>query len=421
MLFNLAKTSSRCAVYSRASSAFLWTARRSISQILRLNYRGKEMSSSRPTNPDKKSKLRSLLDTNQPIDWYLDWDGTITKRDTLDALVNISAQQNTDVDVHKVWPELGRKYMEDAKSLFEEIMKQPPATVDDEKEFLKVMEAVEIRSVDRVSSSGIFKGLVPQDIIQGAKRAVEREDVQIRRGYKEFVDSIVARASGNGNSPDDSHNRAKTGDVIPRKDLFTIISVNWSARFIEECMRAAEILPSTQQINLQICANELENITPNTIPEQRSKPSSTSTSPHPDKESQPTPPPSTGHIIPSPSTPSRILFSRDKLHLFSQTSAPNEKGDPVPRIYIGDSWTDFECLLAADLGICIRDEPMTEAQRKLEDSFRRVGIRCCWLLDLVDRSEGEVGMEEGCVVWVRDFGEINVWLEGGERAEIGIE
>jgi hypothetical protein len=185
-------------------------------------------------------------------------------------------------------------------------------------------------------------------------------------------------------------------------------------------MRAAKILPSTPQIKLSICANELENISPNTGSEQSSR--SSHTIPKTDKEdNQPEEIPSTGHIIPTPSTPSRILSSRDKLHRFSQTSAPNEKGVPVPRIYIGDSWTDFECLLAADLGICIRDEPMTEAQRKLEDSFRRVGIRCCWLLDLVDREEVEVGVEEGCVVWVRDFGEINVWLQGGGKVESGAE
>lgn len=409
LVFRFGK-SPRCSVYLRPTAH--WTTRDDIPfHILRPYHNRKEMSNSSPVPQDKKSLSRPLLKTHQPIDWYLDWDGTITKRDTLDVLVNIAAQQNTDVDVHKVWPELGRQYIEDANKLYEEVMKQPPATVEDEREFLKVMEAAEKRSIDRVSNSGIFKGLSPQNIIQGALQAVKHENVQIRGGYRQFCDIIKARTFGVGNSPDDRNVHAKEGDITQRKDLLTIISVNWSARFIEECMKATGVWPNTGEVKPEICANELEHVGSIAVSQRRSHESYKTASS--DEKPQLKEMPSTGHIVPAPGLDSRIIFSRDKLDRFSKPQASDDGGNPVPKIYIGDSWTDLECLLAADLGICIRDDPMTSAQRKLAESFQRLGIQCHRLLDLLDQPEPIT--DRWKVVWVQDFWEITRWLQRVEE------
>ena len=76
----------------------------------------------------------------------------------------------------------------------------------------------------------------------------------------------------------------------------------------------------------------------------------------------------------------------------------------APKVYIGDSWTDIESLLAADLGICIRDDPMGSSQRKLAEALERLSIPCPRLRDWEQN-------DEPSVVWVSDFGEIMDWIE----------
>lgn len=85
-----------------------------------------------------------------------------------------------------------------------------------------------------------------------------------------------------------------------------------------------------------------------------------------------------------------------------------------PIVYVGDSWTDIEALLAADLGICVRDEPLGESQRQLTDALERVGVRCLRLRELGEWRVGEGRGEEGGgrVVWVRDWEEIREFSEG---------
>jgi len=48
-------------------------------------------------------------------------------------------------------------------------------------------------------------------------------------------------------------------------------------------------------------------------------------------------------------------------------------------IYVGDSLTDLECLLAADIGIVIRTATMGSEQHELGEALKRLGIRFSWL------------------------------------------
>lgn len=336
-----------------------------------------------------KDMPRRLLTPNQPIDWYLDWDGTITIKDTLDTLVSIAAQKKPDVDVQTLWKHLGKAYYDDFSALHSEQMKHPPTTLEGEKKFLRVIEAAEIRSVDRVSDSGIFSGLVSADISQGAARALGSNEVQIRPGFSEFLSLISPNGSG----------ETFQGDLA-------ILSVNWSARFIEECLRAARLGPKLQKTRLSIRANELENLGLKVEPFRCAERDDSQINPGGKDGWSETP--STGRIVPGPGMHSRIVFSHDKLEVFSKPEASNTQDKPAPKVYIGDSWTDLECLLAADLGICIRDDPMTSTQQKLADSLQRLGVECRRLQDLLDSSEPET--DECSVVWVQDFREVNAWL-----------
>ncbi|EAT88555.2 hypothetical protein SNOG_03350 [Parastagonospora nodorum SN15] len=138
--------------------------------------------------------------------------------------------------------------------------------------------------------------------------------------------------------------------------------------FIASCLKAAGVLVDPAVI----LANELEGIA-----EERA---------------------STGQISPEGSM--KIVSSGDKLQYLEQI---REQGT-ARIVYIGDSWPDIECLLAADVGICIRDEPMGSSQRKLAEALERLEVACPRILD-------HDGSAQSQVVWAKDFSEISTWLE----------
>ena len=61
----------------------------------------------------------------------------------------------------------------------------------------------------------------------------------------------------------------------------------------------------------------------------------------------------------------------------SKLDPPRSEGgdDGYAVIYVGDSATDLEALLAADVGICVRDDPMGGSQRELAETLRRIGVQ----------------------------------------------
>ncbi len=295
--------------------------------------------------------------TAGPIHWVLDWDGTLTERDTLHALVNIAANCKPTSPVLEEWTRVSRAYIADYENTLQVYAPGAslPSTVADEKALLGVLEAVEQRSVDRVSASAIFKGLTLDDLEKGAAEAVETDTVHLREGCTHFLSHVQSRKGLKEGGP----------------DATSILSVNWSRRFIAGCLRAARV-NHDHPILTSIYSNELEVLEPGQT--------------------------TSGRICVDPDT--RIISSGDKL---VQLELLRQKGSktpqPVPVVYVGDSWTDLECLLAADMGICIRDEPMTSTQKKLQDSLARVGVECVRL---------HAGSVRG-VVWVRSFEEIIEW------------
>lgn len=72
-------------------------------------------------------------------------------------------------------------------------------------------------------------------------------------------------------------------------------------------------------------------------------------------------------------------------------------------IYIGDSITDLECLLEADVGIVIRDEgALGSEQRELKEVLGRAGIGTYWIGEFGEVQTGE----ERVLWWARDFEEV---------------
>lgn len=230
-----------------------------------------------------------------------------------------------------------------------------PQTIDAERKLLKELEKVEKRSLDRVSASGIFADLTSEKIRHGAQRAVSSGRVQFRCGFEDFMTLLRQRRE------------KQIHDVV------SILSVNWSCRFISSCLEVSGCpVPESR-----ILSNELKG-----VQEGRS---------------------SNGHIVAAENE--MIISSDNKLQQLKSLREENrDGGDSVPIVYLGDSGTDFEALLAADMGICIRDEPMGSSQRKLAETLERLGIRCPRLRDWKELDQ------HGCA-WVKDFEEIKDWIE----------
>lgn len=299
-----------------------------------------------------------LPSPSAPIHWIFDWDGTLTKRDTLDALVNLAAKHRATSLIAEKWKAITDAYFADyERTLAAHTL---PSTVSEEKDFVRKLESVEQKSIDRVSNSGIFAGLTPKEIESGAAEAIASNQVQIREGCHDFFRHLRSRVDGRNARP----------------DAVNILSVNWSQRFIAACLRSADLDFGRSALEL-IYSNELEGI-------RRGEEAS-------------------GRICVD--TECRMISSRDKLGRLEQLRKNDmTTGIPIPLIYIGDSWTDFECLLAADLGICVRDDPITSTQQRLLDCFTRLGVRCPRLRDAEE-------VDSWRVVWIKDYCEILDWMQ----------
>jgi 2-hydroxy-3-keto-5-methylthiopentenyl-1-phosphate phosphatase len=280
--------------------------------------------------------------------WILDWDGTITRKDTLDTLVHIAANTKPDFLTPGHWKRVSQAYMDDYTATLKGLAPNSdlPTTIEEETALLKTLKEVEQKSLDRVGESGIFAGLRESDLEIGASQAIKDKKVELREGFSSFYQSVS-------------------------KDNLTILSVNWSRHFIYSCLKACdiEIPPSA------ILSNELSNISSGSE--------------------------STGYIMSANLPHAMIISSSDKLERLEDIRR-NAKENPI--VYVGDSWTDIECLLAADLGICIRDEPMGSSQRQLAEALERLGVRC-------PRLKQRVVGDDGKLFWARDFTEIHECLQ----------
>jgi hypothetical protein len=328
---------------------------------------------------------------NRAIHFIIDWDGTITKKDTLEFLGRIASQRrektksldsstNDDPTTQMSWGAIVNAYMEDFTAHQNQYrpMKSNRKTILEERAWLASLKNVELRSIKRVEKSRIFRGIAAADVKQEAHQAVKQSEgeLQIREGWYSLYSKILERQM----------NEKQREDMSGEIDQITILSVNWSKLFIDECLTAAKTptIPSTPtsfggDLSLEhadakvikIYANELQGLH------------------DPDGSS--------GMLT---SIEDRdIRTSSDKLrHLLEMK---NNHGTPEsqPLIYIGDSMTDFECLLEADLGICIRDDPSNSGQRELAETFDRNEVAVPHI--------GEFSKaDQNGVVWARNFQEV---------------
>jgi 2-hydroxy-3-keto-5-methylthiopentenyl-1-phosphate phosphatase len=249
-----------------------------------------------------------------PLSIVVDWDGTLTKKDTLHIVAAIGYDYNHDSALTP-WDDIVEAYLVDY-SQYEnkyEPSTEKRRTIPEESTWLASLKDVEERSVQRVQEAGIFNGVTHHDICEASISAIRDEKIQLRNGWKQLLASA-------------------DGPVIDRQKhrKVSILSVNWSATFIRDCLRNATTISQSENDILEcvpICANEIHTHVPS------------------------------------------IRTSADKLAAFKKI-----RDDTSRTLYLGDSATDFDCLIAADVGICVRDEPMGSSQRELKETLERIGI-----------------------------------------------
>jgi hypothetical protein len=326
--------------------------------------------------------LRSSM-APRPINLVLDWDGTITTKDTMFAYGKVAdirdARLGRNPTGTAIFNGFGKAWMDDYTKHEQDYTPKAEDRQNPSQEiaWLKSLSAVENSSAERVESSGFFAGVTLQDVSDAAKVLLESGGVSLRAGWQD----VFSRAFRDSTSQ--SHrDRGISGFGV------SILSVNWSESFIRRSLMAAASraslaggggLEDLVNGSIKIIANEISGL-------QRPDGSS-GLSTDPD------------HAV--------VRTSSDKLQNFKiQNDSHN--------IYVGDSATDFDCLLAADLGICVRDAHMGSSAKTLADTLSRVGHNVRHVGDI----ESWQGVHSGSkLLWASDFKEILNLLERLQESE----
>ncbi|KAF4122462.1 hypothetical protein GMORB2_7454 [Geosmithia morbida] len=289
----------------------------------------------------------------------LDFDSTITKKDTISVLASAAIahqqkrqkqqrqrrrqqQQENDRDgiLEDKWRQVVERYMRDLQS-YKESSGVPEEdeegvttttttmALEREVEYLSGMSSVEAASLERVRDSGVFAGLGAEALRQMGRDAVSAGSVVLREGLDRLVD--LATRSG--------------WEVA-------VLSVNWSASFIRGVLGARD---------MAVVANEVC-------------------------------PRDGGIVFPDGDAGSRPLTtSWDKLDAMKRCL-------PARSVtYMGDSTTDLECLLY-QRGVVMAD---SEEGSSLIGTLRRLGYT------VLHVSQHGGGGDGGHVMyWASDFDQV---------------
>lgn len=283
----------------------------------------------------------------QPVHLILDWDGTLTTRDTLEHLGKLPRARDARLQAASVdhlvapvstempWADLVEAYMVDYRAHEAKF----PATTSDPQDlvpYLRSLQSVEYASVKRTQDANFFYRVTTEDIITVVRSVLDSGSLQLRSGWDGLFRLFLPSAS-----PSPTWSTPK----------ISIVSVNWSETFIRwSLFLASQRLPHLDDgqkrrlgdmINdMRIHANEIHGLN----------------SPHG----------SSGRLI------GNLRTSKDKLWAMEGIVAMTEKNreDKPVVVYVGDSSTDYECLRAADIGFWINDVPECEVGAEFARIFR---------------------------------------------------
>jgi thiamine phosphate phosphatase / amino-HMP aminohydrolase len=260
-----------------------------------------------------------------PLHLILDFDSTITMQDSIGFLaahaIDFHSKEDPGPDFQSKWANIRQQYARDYADHVASYVppKSARTSVDEESRFLSSLRAVELRSLERVEAAGLFRNVFPD--LAAAKRlgraAVGTGRVIIRSGFHRMLDKVFEDG----------------GDV-------SIISINWSAAFIEGVIDNPKV---------KVVANDLSEA--GTI---------------------------LGPTILDRSRERKMVVAQDKLEVMgllkqlrANTVAPPNHGSilETTSVAMGDSMTDLLCVLDASRGIIITDIDDTKLIEELQTRF----------------------------------------------------
>jgi hypothetical protein len=299
-----------------------------------------------------------------PIRLFIDFDGTLTTHDTISQLSSIPYALSLP---HKPtlppFSDFTEAYLSDLQrhnDAYRPVASER-TTLAQELEYLRSLRPVEQASIERIEAAGVFRGVSSGDLATVASRMVNDGSIKLRKGWLDIADDMI--------------------EAYPYPQI-VVCSVNWSRRWVNTIIQHGVRLQGRSERGL-LChfgfvVNDLE---------ETSEVCTGSMGRYFDQSDR-----SEGGIWTS-GDKARVM--RDFLN--------DGTVNPAVDVYIGDSVTDLECLMIADVGICMRgnEDQMGSAQKQLIKVLERIGVECVWIGDWTGSRTNDK-----LLVWARDFGEI---------------
>ena len=247
----------------------------------------------------------------------IDFDGTITTRDTLADLAAHAAMIHRDRDQEcnpeLIWESIVKSYIQDRSEYARtyEPTEEHRKTFSQEIAFLRGLETVDTRSRERLEDSKLF-ARVPGWVLQGAPRV---RPVPLRNGFREFINHA-------------HHSGLKV----------VVLSCNWSTGFVTSVLNDPDI---------EVIANEITDEGKIVGPPGMLDGDQALATCHDKKK-----------VL-------DIIISRQNKHVTQECPRL------PPLLYIGDSATDLECLTTSR-GIVIAED---EEGSTLLNTLARIGFQ----------------------------------------------
>ena len=246
-----------------------------------------------------------------------DFDGTITERDTIDALAQFAILRSHDVVAAAArWRDIVKAYIADYERHVDSYTPRRAERTETaaELKFLESLRGVESASIARVEASGLFRGVESGDFARFGREAVTGGTVTVRKGFGELVEDLATKGCETG-----------------------VVSVNWSGDFIRG------VLDSRRAQRVMANRIRLDGVVEG-------------------------PPVGVGLAGAEP-----LLTAGDKVRaakaLVEEWRAV--KGGRRDWVYIGDSATDLGCFIESPMGIIMADD---EENNKLLQTLKRIGF-----------------------------------------------
>jgi len=257
--------------------------------------------------------------------------------------------------------------------------------VRQERVWLGSLAGVVEASARRAFGARVWDGVVSDEVKRAVEGAVGAGEVRCRGGWVELVGWVLEWNGG-----------------LDNKGRVDVLSVNWSRRFVWECLMAAAAAAAGKSCKAQAIAGELRmGIYANELPSIAAE-----------RDERP------DELL---GADCRLRTSEDKVKQMTllkcqRTRNPETVDGAGPErdlvVYVGDSTTDLECLLEADIGICIRDDSMGSSQRDLAETCERVGVHVRPVADTHQHVR-----TTNTLFWAKDFVEVKSFLSSYVEAK----